>query len=493
MLPENEDLWEMTWFKRTFTYPLVALALIASVGLQSAWLLQLFKSQRTQLSHQIDEMVNDEAKTNLYLSLASLRPIGNQRQMKSFFLSPQWQQIRMAYDNMNIYGLDASFTINLEGPTTHVTMDFKVSDTPPKYRREVAPELVGLPPEEILKKDTVSLPRMLKSVAKRLQQLGVTAAPYYRISTFLSGAQIVSTLPSSKRAEYISAKHSYNFKHHYQYQLMIVSLDQDIWYKMRYHLISAVLMILLTGLAFYYILNLYRKQQLYANAKADFSNNMTHEFKTPIATVDIVLESITKYGLARDPEKLTNYIDIGRSELQRLNLMVEKVLNTNQREVEEPSLNFQLYEVQSGLAQVAAAMNLQLAKTGTCIEIEENVEPYFILGDPIHLSNIFYNLIDNAIKHGINPTQIKIAVKHVQTNIVILIKDNGPGIDHMYHEMIFDRFFRIPGKGAIHQTNGSGLGLYYVRQTVRRHGGSIKVNSTPGNGTTFIITIPAAK
>ncbi|MEZ2334679.1 sensor histidine kinase [Mucilaginibacter sp. RCC_168] len=483
----------MNWLKASFTYPLITLALIASIALQSAWLYQLFQTQKQQLIQQIDEMVNEQAKTNLYLALASLRPIGNERQMKSFFLSPQWQQIRMAYDNMNIYGLDANFTINLEGHSTHVNMDFKVSDTPSKSRREVAPELLGLTPLAVLKKDTIALPRMLKSIAHHLKVMGVDATPYYRISTFVAGSQIVNTLPPHTHAEYYSAKHSYNFKHHYQYELILISLNPDVWYKMRYHVLSAVLMVLLTGLAFYYILNLHRKQQLYANAKADFSNNMTHEFKTPIATVSIALESIGKYGLTSDPEKLKNYIDIGRFELQRLNLMVEKVLNINQQETQETPLNLQLYEVQAGLAQVAAAMNLQMAKFDTSIEIEETDEPYFVLADPIHLSNILYNLIDNAIKYGIKPTLIKVSVKQAEDHVVINIKDNGPGIDEMYHEVIFDRFFRIPGKGEIHQVKGSGLGLYYVRQILKRHGGDIKVISAPGKGANFIITLPVAK
>jgi signal transduction histidine kinase len=483
----------MKWFRTSFTYPLVILALIASVGLQSAWLYQLFQSQKQQLRHQIDEIVNEEAKTNLYLSLASLGPVGNQRQMRSFFLSPQWQQIRMAYDHMNIYGLDANFTISLKGRTTHVNMDFKVSDTPPASRREVAPELVGLSPQAVLKKDTVTLPRMLRSISQHLKHMGISAKSYYRISTFISGEQIINTLPAPTTAAYYSAKHSYNFKHHYQFQLIIVSLDNVVWYNMRYHVLSAVLMILLTGLAFYYIIYLYRKQRLYAEAKAEFSNNMTHEFKTPIATVSIALESIAKYGISNDPEKLKNYIDISRLELERLNLMVEKVLNINQQEAEEPRLNLQLYEIQAGLDQVVAAMNMQTERSGSGIAIEKTVEPYFVFADPIHLNNIFYNLIDNAIKYGAKPVRINISIQQVTDQVIISIADNGPGIDEQYQELIFERFYRVPGKGEVHQINGSGLGLYYVRQTVELHGGNIKVTSAPGKGTTFTLTIPAAK
>lgn len=482
----------MKRLKAPYTYPLIIFALVVTVALQSAWLVQLFQSQKQQMSDDIEEMVNDQAKTNLYLSLASLDSIGNQRQMRSFFLSPQWQQIRMAYDNMNIYGLDANFTISLEGDTTHVNMDFKVSDSPPTVRREVAPELVGLSPEAVLRKDTVALPRMHKAVAARLRQMGVSATPYYRICTFVSGKQIASTLPSGSRAGYLSAKYSYNFKHHYQYQLAIRSLDGDIWYQMRYHVISAVLMVLLTSMAFYYVVNLYRNQKYFADAKADFTNNMTHEFKTPIATVNIALESIGKYGLANDLEKLKNYVDIGMFELQRLNLMVEKVLNISQQDAPEAQLNLQLYEVQSGLAQVVDSMNLQLAKTGSSIEIAETAEPYFVLADPIHLSNVFYNLIDNAIKYGTRPTRISISLRQTAGEIVISFRDNGPGIEETYHKDIFDRFFRIPGKGNIHQVNGSGLGLYYVRQTVKRHKGTITVVSSPGKGADFIITLPSA-
>jgi signal transduction histidine kinase len=492
-MSKNRELWFMMWFKTSYkTYPLVILALIATIALQAAWLYQLFESQKQQLGRQIDEMVNDQAKKNLYLSLVSLRDIGNERQMKSFFLSPQWQQIRIAYDNMNVYGLDANFTIKLDGDTTHVNMDFKVSDSPPKVKREVAPELIGLTPEAVLKKDTVALPRMIGSVARQLIQMGVSAAPHYRITTFVSGKQVASTLPATKQAAYYSAKYSYNFKHHYQYQLVLISLDRDVLYKMRYHLISASLMVLLTGLAFYYLLSLYRKQKLYTDAKIDFTNNMTHEFKTPIVTAGIAFESIGKYGLANDPDKLKNYIDIGRFELQRLNLMVEKVLKINQQETQEERMNLQLYEVQTELAQVASAMKLQMAKTGSSIEIIETVEPYFVFADPIHLSNVFYNLIDNAIKYGIKPISVVISFKQVSDKVIISMKDNGPGIAEVYQEAIFDRFFRIPAEGDIHRVKGSGLGLYYVRQTIESHKGTIRVDSTLGKGANFIITLPVA-
>ncbi len=482
----------MKWLKARFTYPLIACSLLVSIGLQGIWLHQLFITQKKQLSHEIDVMVNEQSKNSLYLSLASLGSIGNERQMKAFFLSPQWQQIRIAYDNMNIYGLNANFGIDLRGDSTHVTMDFTVKNMPARARREVAPELVGLPAADVLRLDTVALPRMEKNVAHQLYQMGITERAYDKISTFLKGELIRNNVPPGIKPEYISPKYSYNFKHHYQYQLVLVSLDRYVWYRIRYYTVSSLLMILLTCAAFYYVLRLFQKQKLYADAKADFTNNMTHEFKTPIATVSIALESISKYGLANNPEKLNNYVDISRFELQRLNLMVEKVLNIHQQEAEDNRLNLELYEIQAGLMQVVAAMKLQMAKTGASIELGQSPEPFFVLGDPIHLSNVFYNLIDNAIKYGGSPLKIVIAVKQQDEKVYINFSDNGPGIATAYQDAIFDRFFRIPRKGAIHDVKGSGLGLYYVKQTIEKHGGKISVSSEVGKGSDFLIILPSA-
>jgi signal transduction histidine kinase len=482
----------MKWFRAKYTYTLIVISLIVSTGLQVIWLQQLFLAQRKQLATEIENIVSNAAQTNLYYSLASLENIGNHRQMKALFLSPQWQQIRQAYDDMKMYGLNTTFQIDLRGDSTYVTMGFTLKDTPAKKKRTVAPELVGLSPAQILKFDTIALPRMEKNVGISLRQAGITSKIYHAIYSDSGNTVLKSDFPKTLNAAYISKGYNYNFKHRFKYHLIVPSIDAVIWYRMRYYVMSSFIMILFTCTAFYFILRLLRNQRLYADAKADFTSNMTHEFKTPIATVAVALESITRYKLINDPETLQNYLDISQYELQRLNLMVEKVLNISKQNDGDHPLNLVLYEVQSGLQQVISSMQLQLLDSNATIRLYPSAEPCFVYGDPVHLTNVFYNLIDNAIKYAGNLLDLQINCEYQDDQVVISFKDNGPGIEKIYQESVFERFFRIPEDGDTHNIKGSGLGLHYVQQMVEKHGGVIKLKSEPGKGSNFMITLPKA-
>lgn len=482
-----------------YTYPLIILSLVVSTALQIFWLQQLFVAQRKQLKEEIEQIVSNRALENVYNSLIGVNTKGdkegNPAQIKQFFLSPQWEQLTTAFDNMKMLtGLNSSFTIRIDDDSTAIDMHFKLKDHLEKRHASASnSSTTGLSPEQIKKKDNLYLIRMDKNVIKNLKQLGLTSKSFYTTYKYWNSKAIANTAPKTGKPDFISKKYSYNLLTANKYQLVIPSIDSLVWYRMRYYLASSVLMILLTCAAFYFIIRLLRKQQLYADARADFTSNMTHEFKTPIATVAVALESITKYNLAKDPEKLQNYLDIGLHELERLNLMVEKVLHISQDNNTDQPLHPELYDVQGGLKQVISSMELQLQNSHAGIRLTASAEPCFIFGDPVHLTNIFYNLIDNAIKYGGNPLDLQIECTcHTKTTVLLSFKDNGPGIEKIYQKSIFERFFRIPSTGDTHNIKGSGLGLHYVKQMVEKHGGAIRLISEPGKGSNFIITLPAA-
>jgi signal transduction histidine kinase len=292
------------------------------------------------------------------------------------------------------------------------------------------------------------------------------------------------------KAAYHSGTYSYNLKSLHKYQLVVGDLNGVVIYQMRYYLFSSLLMILLTGLAFFFLMKLVRNQRLYADAKSTFTSNMTHELKTPVATIAVALESITKYQLVNDPEKLQNYLDISRHELQRLNLMIEKVLNLSQEEETINTMRAELYDMQAGLKQAVASMQVQLDNSGSVIHLLLANEPCFVNGDPLHLTNVFYNLIDNAIKYAGPKLKMQISCQCSAGNVSLSFKDDGPGIAGIYQQKVFDRFFRVPGVMDRHNVKGSGLGLHYVKQIVSKHGGSISVKSEPGKGSNFVIILP---
>ena len=491
----------MKRFNAKYTYLLIVLSLVASIALQAVWLQQLFLAQQKQLKEDIEYAVSNTAQTNVYQSMIKLKDPGNLRQLKQLFLSPQWEQLRQSFENIKVLsGLSASSSISIDTDSTSVTMSLKLKGNDNKKIRKPASRYSGMTKEDLQRLRQLSLVEMENRVQANLRQLGIRSEIYYKIyrSVYYNLYQynknevLKSNVPKGFKPVFISRSYSYNILGANKYQVLLPSVNSVVWYRMRYYLASSLLMILLTGTAFYFILRLLRKQQLYADAKADFTSNMTHEFKTPIATVSVALESIIKYNLINDPEKLQNYLKVSQHELQRLNLMVEKVLNISQGNDGEQPLHPELYDVQSGLQQVVSSMELQLINSHASIRFNTSAEPCFVEGDPVHLTNIFYNLIDNAIKYSGSTLELQIDCECDADKVVLSFKDNGPGIEKIYQQNVFERFFRVPGEGDTHNIKGSGLGLHYVKQMVEKHGGTIKLKSEPGKGTNFMITLPAA-
>lgn len=486
-----EELHAMKWLKAKYTYILIVLSLLLSTGLQVVWLQQLFEAQQKQLKDEIESLVSRTAQTNLYYSLTIFKDPGNLLLAKQLFLSPQWEQLRLAFDNMKIPGMHSSTSIIIDTDSTAVTMGLNLKENSKDKHRKPVVTSTGKNPEELRLTDSLSLVKMKKSLNASLKKIGISSKAYYNVY-FYNAKVFKSDVPKGFKPAFTSRSYLYNIQDIYRCQLNLGSINSVVWYRMRYYLASSILMILLTCTAFYFILKLLRSQQLYAAAKSDFTSNMTHELKTPIATVLVAMESIKKYNLINNPETLQNYLDISQHEMRRLDLMVEKALNSSSETEAEQPISLELYDVQSGLQQVINSMQLQLKSSGANIKFSLLEEPCFVYGDPVHLTNIFYNLIDNAFKYAGHKLFLEINCKYDSEKVTLSFKDNGPGIDKIYHKKVFERFFRVPSKGDTHDIKGSGLGLHYVKQIIEKHGGTIKVKSEPGNGTNFIITLPVA-
>lgn len=482
----------MKWLRAKYTYVLIVLSLLVGTALQIVWLQQLFLAQQKQLQDDIEHVVSRTAQTNMYYSIASTPEPGNLPQIKRIFLSPQWEQLRIAFENMKITDMNASMSISTNNDSTDVTLNLRLKDKYKKRTRRPVNTGLGMSKAELKESENRSLNEMKKKVISGLRNIGFTSKVYYHLYILNTNKMAESTVPKGLLPAFTSNRYTYNIQNLHKYQLVLPAINSVVWYRMRYYLASSILMILLTCVAFYFILRLLRNQQLYADAKADFTSNMTHEFKTPIATVSVALESIKKYNLINDPQTLQNYLDISQHELHRLDLMVEKVLKISKGDDAEQPLNLELYDVQSGLQQVISSMQLQLLNSKASIKFKRSEEPCFVYGDPFHLTNIFYNLIDNAIKYAGKGLALEINCTGDTDKVTLTFKDNGPGIAQIYQKNIFERFYRIPEKGDTHNTKGSGLGLHYVKQMVEKHSGTIKLKSELGLGSSFIITLPTA-
>ncbi len=242
--------------------------------------------------------------------------------------------------------------------------------------------------------------------------------------------------------------------------------------------------------AFWLMFRSLRQQQKLALLKNDFISNMTHELKTPVATVSVAIEALKNFNALQDPVRTKEYLDISSLELNRLTLLIDKVLRINMFEADKLDLNTEPVELNELTRSVIQTVGIQAEKTGAVIKYEEPAEPLWVKGDRLHLMSVLYNLLDNALKyHSENPV-IEVKLSRNGNDHLMGVKDNGPGIATEYQPRIFEKFFRVP-TGNRHDIKGYGLGLSYVSDIIQKHGGSISLESTVGSGCNFIVKIPA--
>lgn len=236
--------------------------------------------------------------------------------------------------------------------------------------------------------------------------------------------------------------------------------------------------------------NLQRQRKL-TEIKNEFISNITHELKTPIATVGVAIEALRNFNAINDPQRTKEYLDISQNELQRLSLLVDKVLKLSMFEKKEIELKYELLDLKGVVDEVVSSMRLQIEKHHATVSINTEGDTH-LQADRLHLLSVVFNLLDNALKYGNGNTAIKFELKEKENEVELSVADNGIGISPEYKDKVFEKFFRVP-VGNMHNTKGYGLGLSYVSHVVQRHKGRIEVESQPGLGSKFIITLPKAE
>ncbi len=266
--------------------------------------------------------------------------------------------------------------------------------------------------------------------------------------------------------------------------------------KFNYILSSMVLMLLFslvfTGIiitGFAYTLNVIQQQKKLALIKNDFINNMTHEFKTPIATIAIANETIRDPRVSQSEEKLSFYTGIIKDENERMLRQVETVLQMAQIDKGEIKINKEEIDLREVIESAAASMQLSVQQREGHIEIDWKSEEVKIYADANHILNVFINLLDNANKYSNEAPSIQIQVYPENSKIAVAINDKGIGMSKEVVKRVFETFFRATS-GNIHDVKGFGLGLSYVKAIVDMHDGNIEVESELGKGSTFIVRLP---
>ncbi len=252
---------------------------------------------------------------------------------------------------------------------------------------------------------------------------------------------------------------------------------------------SATLILLIIG-AFFYTISTILKQKKLSEIKNDFISNMTHELKTPISTISLACEALVDTQVS-DASKKT-FLSMIKEENKRLGFMVENVLKSAVWDRKEFELKTESFNIHDVINMVVNSFSLQLQNKSGQIFKNLLAEKSDLIADKVHVTNMLYNLIDNAIKYSENNPEIIIETANKNNFILISVQDNGVGIKKENLEKIFEKFFRVP-TGNVHNVKGFGLGLHYVKAIVDRHNGKIQVQSEYGKGTKFIIELPLSK
>lgn len=254
-------------------------------------------------------------------------------------------------------------------------------------------------------------------------------------------------------------------------------------------MLFAVLLFGCVAAAFGLMYRSLRQQQRLTELKNDFIRNMTHELKTPISTVSVAIEALQNFDALSDPARTREYLDISRLELNRLSLLVDKVLRMSLFEQDEPELKPEPLDLRLLVEEVLAAMKIQFEKYRAEVGFSASGENFALRGDRLHLTSVVYNLLDNALKYSPSSPEIVISLAQSEGQMTLQVSDRGRGIPAAYRERVFEKFFRVP-TGDVHDVKGHGLGLSYVAGVVRLHGGSIGMESREGGGTSFEVKLP---
>ncbi len=250
---------------------------------------------------------------------------------------------------------------------------------------------------------------------------------------------------------------------------------------------TAIVLIIIFSFLFV-ILSLIKQKKL-SNIKNDFINNMTHELKTPIATISLACEALSDSDVVKNKSMVDNYISVIDQENKRLAKLVENVLQTAVIEKGEYQLQYYEIDVHTLIAEAIKNMSVQIQKRKGILTTKLEADSSIIHGDKFHLINVLYNLIDNAIKYSNEQLLIEIETRNYAEGIVFSIRDNGIGMSKETQKKIFDKFYRATS-GNVHDVKGFGLGLNYVKAIVEMHGGKIELESSPGSGSKFEIYLP---
>ena len=471
---------------------LLILSLAALFGYQIYWLSGLYRSSIKSKESQIDLALQ---KADYAEMMERLRKVSTSGQHGSIDLDTGWSedhvqsQVTVRTDPIKI-NEDGSKSISVttvqvdrsDGNNTEQSQFAYAlggaQETAGYYQRGMHAGVDALAEVNFPKLDSILVTMLDESglnVPHRLQMLAD--------STTLASLSTPGFSPST-RAKDFDLPYGKNLSD--KYQLTIEPLTGLVLREMSGVIAASLLLFLILAFSFWFLIHTMLKQKSLEEMKSDFTNNITHELKTPVAVAYAANDALLHFDAGNDPEKRREYLEISQGQLEKLEGMIEQILSMSM----ESRKTFELKKEDIALEPLLQSLAQQhkLSAEKACeinIDVEEGM---ILLADRFHLSNIIGNLIDNAIKYSGESVRIDITARRANESTEIRIRDNGIGIAPDKQKHIFEKFYRVP-TGNVHDVKGYGLGLYYAKTMVEKHGGTITVSSTPGKGSEFVLSL----
>lgn len=274
--------------------------------------------------------------------------------------------------------------------------------------------------------------------------------------------------------------------------LIVPDIASYILGEMKWMVIGSIFFTLMIISAFYVTVYALIRQKKLSEIKNDFINNMTHEFKTPLATISLAVDALRNNKVQEDKTRMEYFSGIIKEENKRMNKHVETILQAALMERQELRLSKSPLDVHELISDVASNYTLQLQEIEGRIELNLTAKYNVINGDEVHFRNLVSNLIDNAVKYSKEKLVLKISSFNSGKNLVLRFEDNGIGMSKETVRRIFEKFYRAH-TGNLHNVKGFGLGLSYVKTIIDAHEGKIKVDSSMGKGSVFTLEVPYTK
>ena len=271
--------------------------------------------------------------------------------------------------------------------------------------------------------------------------------------------------------------------------IIVPHVKTIIWKEMSWMVVGAILFTIIIFCAFFITVRALLKQKKLSEIKSDFINNMTHEFKTPLATISLAVDALKNEKVINDRTKMDYFSGIIKEENKRMNKQVETILQAAMLDKQQIQLNLKSLHAHEFITAALNNIRLPLEEKQGVLEVHLNAQKDIITADEVHFTNLINNLLDNAVKYSKDNPVIILTTLNVAHNLRIKVEDNGIGMNKETLHRIFEKFYRAH-TGNIHNVKGFGLGLSYVKTMITAHKGKIKAESTLGKGSCFTIDFP---